>query len=180
MKARAPGEFPFRPWVRRACVKAALGGVLVVALVAALAAWVAPEGDFAWRRAVQVLAGYGLLFLASLIKIWWTARRPAVVLDREALRWQPLHLFRVRQARYADLLAVGQRAGTESLRLVVEDARGGGAARELFLNLGLVDGRNEMLAGLDERLRACGLEPLGSPHAYRRPGFADPGLGVGG
>jgi hypothetical protein len=179
VKTRAPGAFPFRPWVRRACVKAALGGVLVVALVASLAAWVAPEGDFAWRRAVQVLAGYGVLFLASLAKIWWTARRPAVVLGRDALRWQPLHRFRPRQAPYANLLAVGQRAGTESLRLVVTDSRGG-AARELFLNLGLVDGRNEMLAGLGERLRGCGLEPLASPHAYRRPGFADPGLGVGG
>jgi hypothetical protein len=171
--------FPFRPWVRRACVRAALGGLLAVAAVAALGVAVAPRGDIAWHRAIQVLAGYGLLFLLTLAKIWWTARRPAVVLDGEALRWQPLHLFSPREARFADLLAVGQRAGTESLRLVA--GRGDeAAARELFLNLGLVDRRNEMLAALGERLRSQGLVALGPPHAYRRPDFVDPGLGVGG
>lgn len=173
-----PDRYPFRPWVRRACVKAALGGAAVVTLVAAAGAWLATPGDFAWRRAVQVLAGYGLLFLASLAKIWWTARQPAVVLDSEALRWQPLHAFHARSARFGDLLAVGPRAGTESLRLVVCEP--GSSARELFLNLGLVNGRNEMLDRLGDRLRAAGLEPTGQPHAFRRADFADPGLGVGG
>lgn len=171
-------RYPFRPWVRRACVKAALGGVAMVTLVAAGGAWLATPGDFAWRRAVEVLAGYGLLFLASLAKIWWTARHPAVVLDAEALRWQPLHAFRPRSARFGDLLAVAPRAGTESLRLVVREP--GGSARELFLNLGLVNGRHDMLDRLGVRLLAAGLEPTGQPHGFRRSGFADPGPGVGG
>jgi hypothetical protein len=173
-----PVSFPFRPWVRRACVKAAAGGVVIVAAVAAAGAWLAEPGDFAWRRAVEVLAAYGALFLVSLAKIWWTARRPAVVLGAEALSWQPLHRFGPQAASFTSVLAVGQRAGTESLRLVV--AEPGGAARELFLNLGLVDGRNELLAGLAERLRASGLEPAPGAHALRRPEFADPGLGLGG
>jgi hypothetical protein len=147
--------------------------------VAAFAVWVAPRGDIAWHRAVEVLAAYGLLFVGSLAKIWWTARRPAVVLDGEALRWQPLHLFSLREARFADLLQVGQRSGTESLRLVVSGGDGA-QARELFLNLGLIDGRNEMLASLGAELRRHGLEPLAAPNAYRRPGFTDPGLGIGG
>jgi hypothetical protein len=178
--SRSPAiAFPFRPWVRRSCLKAALGGLLVVAGVASIAAWIAPRGDVAWHRAVEVLAGYGLLFVASLAKIWWTARRPAAVLDGEALRWQPLHLFSLREARFADLLLVGQRPGTESLRLVVGGGEGA-QARELFLNLGLIDGRNEMLASLGAELRRHGLEPLAAPNAYRRPGFTDPGLGIGG
>lgn len=180
MTGSPPLAFPFRPWVRRSCVKAAVGGLLVVAGVAAIAVWVAPRGDIAWHRAVEVLAGYGLLFVGSLAKIWWTARRPAVLLDGEALRWQPLHLFSFREARFEDLLAVGQRSGTESLRLVVGGGGEGAPARELFLNLGLIDGRNEMLSSLGVELRRSGLEPLDAPNAYRRPGFADPGLGVGG
>ena len=180
MTAAPAIAFRFRPWVRRSCVKSALGGFLVVAGVAAIAAWVAPRGDIAWHRAVEVLAGYGLLFLGSLGKIWWTAGKPAVALDAEALRWQPLHLLASREARFADVLAVGQRSGTESLRLVVAGRGEAAPARELFLNLGLIDGRNEMLSSLGEALRRHGLEPLPSPHAYRRPGFADPGLGVGG
>ncbi len=171
-------SFPFRPWVRRACVKAALGGLVVVAVVAAAGAWLAEPEDFAWRRAVEVLAAYGALFLISLAKIWWTARRPAVVLDAEALTWQPLHGFRPRAASFSSVLAIGQRTGTESLRLVV--AEPGGRARELFLNLGLVDGRNELLAGLAARLRGAGLEPAPGSHALRRPEFTDPGLGLGG
>lgn len=180
MTATPAIAFPFRPWVRRSCAKAALGGLLVVGGVAAIAAWVAPQGDIAWHRAVEVLGGYGLLFVGSLAKIWWTARRPAVVLDGKALSWQPLHLFSLREARFDDLLAIGQRAGTESLRLVVAGRGDGTPARELFLNLGLIDGRNEMLASLGAELRRHGLEPLPAPNAYRRPGFTDPGLGVGG
>ena len=170
-------SYPFRPWVRRACVKAAAGGAVIVALVAAAGFWLGEPGDFAWRRAVEVLAAYGVLFLASLAKIWWTARRPAVVLGHETLSWRPLHRFGRRTARFRDLLSIGQRAGTESLRLVIEER---GRARELFLNLGLVDRRHAMLEALGERLRAAGLEPLAAPHAYRRLGFVDPGLGIGG
>lgn len=171
--------FAFRPWVRRACVKAAIGGVATVGAVAGAGWLLAAPGDFAWRRAVEVLAAYGALFVASLAKIWWTARHPAVTIDVEALRWQPLHLFRPRVARFCDLLAVSQRPGTESLRLVLAEPQAG-AARELFLNLGLVEGRHRMLDQLSARLREHGLEPAGPPPAFQRPGFSDPGLGVGG
>lgn len=179
MTQRRAELFAFRPWVRRACVKAAIGGIATVAAVAGAGWLLAAPGDFAWRRAVEVLAAYGALFVVTLAKIWWTARHPAVTIDAEALSWQPLHLFSPRVARFGDLLAVSQRAGTESLRLVIAEPRGG-AARELFLNLGLVDGRHAMLDRLGERLRAAGLEPSGPPPAYRRAGFDDPGAGIGG
>ncbi len=149
---------------------------MIVAALAGASALLADPADFTWRRAVQVLAGYGLLFLASLAKIWWTAGKPAAVVETDALLWQPLHRFRPLRARFADLVAVGPRPGTEALRLVE-----GSEPRERFLNLGLIDGRNEFLELVGERLRAAGLEPLpGVRHGFRRPGFQDPGAGVPG
>ena len=149
---------------------------MIVAALAAASALLADPADFTWRRALQVLAGYGLLFLATLAKIWWTAGKPAAVVEPEALLWQPLHRFRPLRAPFADLLAAGPRPGTESLRLVL-----GPHHRERFVNLGLIDRRNEFLELLGERLRAAGLEPSpGVRHGFRRPGFDDPGVGIPG
>jgi len=169
-------RFAFRPWVRRSCRRAFLGGFAIIAALAAASALVADPADFTWRRAMQVLAGYVALFLATLAKIWWTAGKPAAVVEKDALFWQPLHRFRPLRAGFADLVAVGPRPGTESLRLVLEPGQ-----RERFLNLGLIDRRNEFLELIGERLRRAGLEALpGVRHAFRRPGFDDPGAGTPG
>ena len=171
----AAAVFSFRPWVRRSCRRALVGGLVLAAGLAAVSVALGDPADFTWRRAVQVLTGYMALFLATLAKIWWTAGKPAAVIEPEALLWQPLHRFRALRVRFAELAAVGPRPGTESLRLVLA------AGRERFLNLGLIERRNEFLELLGERLRDHGLEPEpGARHGYRRPGFADPGAGTPG
>jgi hypothetical protein len=172
-----PGvAFPFRPWVRAACRKALVYGLAVVAAVA-VAAWLLRDPTSGTAgRALQVLLGYFALFWASLIKIWWTAGGPAVVVDERELRYQPLHAFRPRRVPFAAVQAAGPRPGTESLRFVVVGR--GGLARELFLNLGVVRGRNELLDALGAALAAAGLEPVpGARHAWRRPGWEEPAAG---
>lgn len=164
--------------MRRTARRALLwgGGALGVAGVAA---WMLRGPETATvARALQILAGYALLFLATLAKILWTARGPAAIVAEEALLFQPLHRFRPRRLPWSAILACAPRAGTESLRLVVTRR---GAVRELFLNLGLVERRHDFLAALEAALRRAGLEPVpGERSALRRPGFADPGPGVGG
>jgi hypothetical protein len=127
-------------------------------------------------RAVTVLALYGALFLGSLLKIWWTAGRPAVVLTPSSLAYQQLHRFKPRHIPIAGILACAPRPGTQSLQLVVEEARG---AREVFLNLAVVGDSHRFLELLAARLSSCGLEPrpADSPwcaSAWRRPGYDEP------
>lgn len=169
-------SFPFRPWVRNTARRALWwGGAGLAAFVAV--AWTLRGPDTAaFARALQVLAAYALLFWASLLKIEWTARRPAAVLDGEGLSFQPLHTFRPRRLRWAEVQSCGQKPATESLRLVVER---GGQARELFLNLGLIDRRHEFLDALGEALVAAGLERLpGSGLEFQRSGWSEPGRSV--
>lgn len=110
------------------------------------------DGAFGW--AFGVLAGYGLLFWASLLKIWWTAGKPAVLVGREALAYQPLHTFRPKRIAFDKILAMGPRPGTESLRIVIEGLR---RDRELFLNLAVVQGHHLLLETLEERLQEDGM-----------------------
>ena len=70
--------FPFRPWVRSTSSRAMIWGVGVVVAVGAVAWWLERGETQAWGRAFGVLLAYSLLFWASLLKIWWTAGRPAV------------------------------------------------------------------------------------------------------
>lgn len=165
-----PAVFPFRPWIRNTSRRAMLWGVGVVALLGGVA-WLFRTPDTApLGRAFGSLLFYGLLFLASLLKVWWTGGRPAVLVDDEALAYQPLHTFRPRTLPFARVLECAPRPGTQSLRLVHAASRG--RAREFFLNLGVVQGRNEFLDLLGEKLQAAGLEPVeGQPNAWRRPGW---------
>ncbi|MGE5234320.1 MAG: hypothetical protein ACM3OB_09435, partial [Acidobacteriota bacterium] len=118
------------------------------------------------------------LFCLTLAKIWWTARAPAAVLDAESLSYQPLHTFAPRRVALADVVLCGLRPGTESLRLLVQ---GGDRLRELYLNLGLVKGRNELLEELGAALAARGLEPdPGLVGGWRRPGSAALAPGIPG
>jgi len=130
-----------------------------------------------WGRAFGVLLAYSLLFWVTLIKIWWTAGKPAVLLDDDAFAYQPLHTFRPRRVPFARVLACNPRPGTEALRFVVEKNQ---VARELFLNLAVVKGQHRFLDLLGERLEAAGLARLPSrPNAWCRPDWEDPGTTAG-
>ena len=78
-------RYAFRPWVRSTCKRAMIWGIGVVALFGGVAWWMREPGAAPLSRAFGVLVLYGALFLGSLLKIWWTAGRPAVVVDDEAL-----------------------------------------------------------------------------------------------
>ncbi|MGH9465495.1 MAG: hypothetical protein ACRD0X_07585, partial [Thermoanaerobaculia bacterium] len=158
------------PWVRRTCRRAlgwGLGGVAVLTGFA----WVLREpGVEPVARAFGVLAAYGLLFLATLAKIWWTAGEDAVVLADEALLYRPLHGFRPRRLELASVLGCGPRAGTQALRFVHRGRRQ--EEREFYLNLALIDDRHRFLEQLGERLGAAGLVPRpGRTDAWIRPGW---------
>ncbi len=164
----AERAFPFRPWVRETCRKAMLWGIGVVAVLGWIAWFFRAPGSAPLSRAFGALVLYGLFFLASLLKVWWTARLPAVVVTDREFSYRLLHLFRPRVVRFASVLEGGPRPGTGSLRFLVE--REGAPARELFLNLGAVGGQSELVDLLGERLVAHGLEPVaGSHRAWRRP-----------
>lgn len=160
--------FEFRPWIRRACRKAMLWGVGVVVLLGLVAWMLRTPGSAPHGRAFGVLLVYALLFWISLAKIWWTAGKPAVVMDDEALHYQPLHGFRRRSIALDKVAACAPRPGTQSLRFIQEWRPGEG--REFFLNLGVVEGRNEFLDCLGERLERVGLTAVqGARHSWKRP-----------
>ena len=160
--------YAFRPWVRRTCMKAMAWGIGFLAVLAAVV-WVLRDPDDGFvGKAFTVLLGYAVLFWATLFKIWWTAGRPAVVLEADALGHQPLHTFTPRRIAYADILACGPREGTESQRFVVAKR---GRAKEFFLNLAVVKGKHDLLDRLGERLQEAGLEPDGP--GWKRPNFED-------
>jgi hypothetical protein len=146
-------------------------GVGVVAVLG-IAAWVlrtpnsAPVG-----RAFGALVFYGLLFMLTLAKIWWTAGGPAVLLEPGRLGYQPLHTFRPRRIDIGAILACAPKAGTHSLRVV---HRQGDRARELFLNLGVITGRHELLERLGARLEEAGLRPVaGAADSWSHPDWEE-------
>jgi len=166
--------FAFRPWVRRSCRKAMLWGIGVVALLGGVAWIFKTPGSAPLGRAFGVLLFYGVLFWLTLLKIWWTAGKPAVVVGINFLAYQPLHTFRRRRIPYARMLSCAPRKETESLRIVHEKKPGQG--REFFLNLAVVDGRHSFLDLLGERLEAAGLQPFpNEPNSWIRPGWQEPG-----
>lgn len=167
--------FAFRPWVRRSCRKAMFWGVGVVALLGGVAWIFKTPGSAPLGRAFGVLLFYGVLFWLTLLKIWWTAGKPAVVVGINFLSYQPLHTFQRRRIPYARVLSCAPRKETESLRIVHEKKPGQG--REFFLNLAVVDGRHSFLDLLGERLEAAGLQPVPEePNSWNRPGWNEPGF----
>ncbi len=163
-------RFAFRPWVRRTCRRALTWGLGVVALVGAIAWLLREPGVEPVSRAFGVLAAYGLLFLATLAKIGWTAGADAVVLEEEALLYRPLHGFGTRRLEWVSVLGCAPREGTQALRLVHRGRRE--EEREFYLNLALVEDRHRFLERLGERLRASGLAPRpGRADAWARPGW---------
>lgn len=164
--------FPFRPWVRSTCRRALVWGMGVVAVLGGLT-WLLRDPDSRpLGRAFGALVFYGLLFCLSLAKIWWTAGRPAVLLERDTLGYQPLHTFRPRRVAFDRVLACAPRAGTQSLRVVHLGRRE--RPRELFLNLGVVQGRHRLMEALGSALERAGLEPAAErPDTWLRPGADD-------
>ena len=169
---REATSFPFRPWVRDTCRKATVWGVGIVALLGVVT-WLFRDPQSApLSRAFGALVLYGLLFLASLGKIWWTAGGDAVVLETDALAYQPLHTFRPRRIPLDRVFACAPKAETSSLRFVYEASPGRG--REFFLNLGVIEGRTRFLALLGERLEERGLvAERGERWSWRRPGWVE-------
>ncbi len=162
--------FPFRPWIRSTSRRAMVWGVGVVAVLGLAACALRGPDSAPLARAFGTLGGYGLLFWLSLLKVWWTAGKPAVVVDGEGIAYQPLHLFKLRTIPFAKVVSCAPRKTTESLRLIHEWRPGEG--REFFLNLAVIAGRHELLDLLGERLAAAGLEPVaGEKHSWRRPGW---------
>lgn len=162
-------HFGFRPWVRRTTGRAIVWGLGAVALLGVVTWLVRTPQSVPLSRAFGTLSIYGLLFLATLAKIWWTAGGAAVTLDDDALGYQPLHTFRPKRVPFEGIVACSPKAGTHAFRVV---HRRGDRARELFLNLGVVEGRSRFLAELGLRLAADGLEPDGERlHSWRRPGI---------
>ncbi len=166
--------FGFRPWVRSTCRTAMIWGVGVLFLFGGVAWYMRAPDDGFFGRAFAVLAAYTLLFQVSLMKIWWTAGAPAMLLDDATLGYQPLHTFRPKRIPFSRVLATSPRLGTQSLRVIVEGKR---RDRELFLNLAVVQGRHHLTDELGRRLQRIGLEPFGTDGlSWRRPGFEEPNL----
>jgi hypothetical protein len=156
--AQPTAVFPFRPWVRSTCRKAMLWGMGVIVLLAAVAWLLRDPSEGFFGKAFAVLLGYTVLFWASLLKIWWTAGKPAIAIDAETLAYQPLQYFSPRSIRFDRVIACGPRPGTESYRFVVEEKD---RERELFLNLAVVRDKHLLLEALGERLERAGLTRQG-------------------
>lgn len=152
-------KFFFRKWVTSTCRTALFWGLGIFVLLALLTLYFRQPGSGApLGRAFGVLVFYGGLFLVTLTKIWWTAaRKPAVILEDGLLGYQPLHTFRVRSIPLDQVRSCAMRPGTQSLRFVYELPSG--REREFFLNLAVIDRRNELLYLLGQKLESLGLEP---------------------
>jgi hypothetical protein len=164
--APPPIVFAFRPWVRSTCRNAMLWGMGAIVLLAAVAWFLRDPSEGVFGKAFSVLLAYTVLFQASLLKIWWTAGKPAIAIDGETLAYQPLQYFRPRRVRFDRVVACGPRPGTESYRFVVE-GKSGGRERELFLNLAVVRDKHALLDALSARLEGVGLERRGD--GWERP-----------
>lgn len=161
-------RFPFRPWVRSTCATGMLWGVGVVALLGAVGWYFRTPGSSHVGRAFAVLVFYGLLFQLSLLKIWWTAGRPAVTLDARGLSYSRLHAFGPRRIEYASILRTAPRPDTQSHGIVFEFRPG--RAKEFFLNLAVIQGRHRFLDEFGAQLRKHGLEPTpGAKDSWERP-----------
>jgi len=160
--------FPFRPWVRSTCAKGMIWGIGVVALFGGVGWTFRTPGSSHVGRAFAVLVFYALLFQLSLLKIWWTAGKPAVTLDARGLSYSRLHALRPRRIEYAAILRTAPRPGTESHGIIFESRPG--RAKEFFLNLAVIKGRHRFLDELAVHLQREGLEPIpGARDSWERP-----------
>lgn len=149
MPAASEAAFAFRPWVRRACRRAGVWTAVAVLLLMAVIGWQGGVSGAPLARALGVLALYGALFMASLLKIWWTAGRAAAGWDQEGLWFQALHRFWPTRIAWDSILAGGTKTDTSAYRLVVTN---GDSARERFLNLAVIRNHHDFVEGLERVL----------------------------
>ena len=163
--------FPFRAWVRSTCRNAMFWGVGVLVILGGVTWLLRQPGVSPIGRAFSVLVFYGALFLVTLFKIWWTASRsPAVILGSDVISYQSLLHFRPKSLPLDEIVLCRMGVDTENLRFVRLEPSG--RAREFFLNLAVVDGRNAFLHLLGRRLESLGLEPRpGQRKSWIRPGY---------
>ena len=64
-KTGEPVNYPFRPWVRRVCMRAMVWGIGVLAALTAVVWVLRDPNEGHVGKAFTVLAGYAVLFLAS-------------------------------------------------------------------------------------------------------------------
>jgi len=160
-------SYPFRAWVRNTCRRAMVWGFGALALFGGVAWLLRDPSSGPLGRAFGVLLLYGVLFMATLLKIWYTAGGPAVSLDEDRLSYQPLHTFGTRSIELQSVLAVKPRGDTQSLGITFEYRKG--RAREFFLNLAVVDGRHAFLTDLSRVLEGRGLRRIeGSRNTWSR------------
>ncbi len=153
-------------------------GIGVLAILGGVTWLLRQPGASPLGRAFGVLVFYAVLFLGTLFKIWWTASKvPAVTIGSDTLSYQPLHGFRPKSIPLAEIVSCGMRSGTQSLRFVW--AQPSGRLREFFLNLAVIDRRNEFLHRLGERLAVLGLEERTRPtRRWIKPGYEESFLGA--
>lgn len=145
-------------------------GIGLLTLLGLATWWLREPGAAPMGRAFGVLVFYGVVFWLTLFKIWWTAGKSAVIVERGGLAYRPLHTFSLKRISFARTFFCGPREATESLRLIHE--RKPGRAQEFFLNLAVIDRRHEFLEVLGQRLEDAGLERvLSEPHTWRRSGW---------
>ena len=95
----------------------------------------------------------------------------------DTLAYQSLHGLRPKSFPIEEIVSCGMRSGTESLRFV--RVKPNGRALEFFLNLAVIDGRNEFLHLLEQRLVERGLERApGRPKRWIKPGYEETFWGV--
>ena len=149
-----------------------LWGLGVIALLGGITWMFRDPSSKPLSRAFGALALYGLLFVVSLGKIWWTARGSAVVIESDSLAYQPLHTFRPRRIALDSVLSCAPKTETQSLRLVYAASPEQG--REFFLNLGVIEGRSRFLTLLGEELEARGLERSTEARwSWKRPSWSE-------
>ncbi len=117
-------------------------------------------------RALGVLGAYGLVFLASLAKIWWTAGKPAAGWDEDGLWFQALHKFAPSRVPWSQVVAAGRKQDTRAYRLVEKKGDG---ARERFLNLAVIRQHHQFVEGLEQKFADLGFET--SESGWARPGW---------
>jgi len=172
VNTKSPSAFPFRQWVRNTCRRAIVWGIGAIALIGGLTWFLRAPGNEPVTRAFGALFLYGALFLASLAKIWWTARGAAVLLEEDALAYQPLHTFWPRRIALDSILACAPKEETRALRFVYQASSQ--TAREFFLNLAVIEERSRFLTELGEKLEARGLVPVaGARWGWQRPDWSE-------
>jgi hypothetical protein len=144
-------NYAFRPWVRRAGASIVLvaAGVTVAIAVALLAN---PSSRYGWIGERAIWVYIGTLWIGGL-KVWLGARRAVAELGKETLTLRPLHQFRTRTLRWAEIRGTEQMTGGDRMIVYYDTPRG---MRFVAMNLNLIKGRRNFLAEVDGRLREMG------------------------